>query len=428
MKETPRPSGCHRGQLGGSRDRVRAPRPPAAAGARPAGEPTIPGVEYASGLGAPYLTTAGAPRKLAGVGIGALGGKLAGRRGQGRHQRRQGRRQEGQAPRPSRSGTSTSSAASSPPTAPTTRCASRSRASASPTTTGSTATAQGDPTKWATCGNSLHRPERRRDRPDRHRPLDDPVGRAGREGEEHPDRRLLRHRRPRLRGRSSPRTRSSNGQILAKYLKAKLGSQPAANIVLDRLPGAVGAGSDDAAEGARRQDARAEDRRRRRRPNPANLIAGTQKDVTRRPHRQPGHQGDLGRLRHRRRSRPARRARAASTRARRSRTSRCVVTFHADPSTQVADDGAAAIDAVIDNNYDATAWEVADAAAQFFVAQEGVPEVRDQLQVPGHRRSARVRDRDAEEPAAGRPASTSPRRSTWSPTSPRSGRHRASRK
>ena len=38
----------------------------------PAGEPTVPGATYASGLGAPYLTTAGAPRKLAGAGIGAI--------------------------------------------------------------------------------------------------------------------------------------------------------------------------------------------------------------------------------------------------------------------------------------------------------------------------------------------------------------------
>ena len=42
----------------------------------PAGEPVVPGATYASGLGAPYLTTKGAPRKLAGAGIGAIGGKM----------------------------------------------------------------------------------------------------------------------------------------------------------------------------------------------------------------------------------------------------------------------------------------------------------------------------------------------------------------
>ena len=42
----------------------------------PAGEPAVPGATYASGLGAPYLSTVGAPRKLAGAGIGAVGGAL----------------------------------------------------------------------------------------------------------------------------------------------------------------------------------------------------------------------------------------------------------------------------------------------------------------------------------------------------------------
>ena len=44
--------------------------------APPPGEPVVPGASYASGLGAPYLTTVGAPRKLAGAGIGAIGGTL----------------------------------------------------------------------------------------------------------------------------------------------------------------------------------------------------------------------------------------------------------------------------------------------------------------------------------------------------------------
>ena len=44
--------------------------------APPAGEPIVPGASYASGLSAPYLTTAGAPRKMAGAGIGAIGGAL----------------------------------------------------------------------------------------------------------------------------------------------------------------------------------------------------------------------------------------------------------------------------------------------------------------------------------------------------------------
>jgi ABC-type sugar transport system substrate-binding protein len=42
----------------------------------PAGEPTLPGVSYADGKGAPYLSSKGAPRKLSGFGIGQLGGAL----------------------------------------------------------------------------------------------------------------------------------------------------------------------------------------------------------------------------------------------------------------------------------------------------------------------------------------------------------------
>ena len=60
-----------------------------------------------------------------------------------------------------------------------------------------------------------------------------------------------------------------------------------------------------------------------------------------------------------------------------------VVTFHADPSSQVLM-RSGGIDAVVDNNYDATAWELADATAQHF-ARKSVPEVRHELQVSGHR-------------------------------------------
>src|SRR4051794_34228620 len=52
---------------------VAAPR----TGQAPPGEPTIAGATYASGAGAAYLSTAGAPRKLSGSGIGALGGAAA---------------------------------------------------------------------------------------------------------------------------------------------------------------------------------------------------------------------------------------------------------------------------------------------------------------------------------------------------------------
>src|SRR4051794_7824623 len=46
----------------------------AAVDGTPPGQPVIPGVKYASGAGAPYLPTTGAPRRLSGFGIGPLGG------------------------------------------------------------------------------------------------------------------------------------------------------------------------------------------------------------------------------------------------------------------------------------------------------------------------------------------------------------------
>src|SRR4051794_29443478 len=42
----------------------------------PSGEPTVPTATYATGQGAPYLPTTGAPRKMAGFGIGPMSGAL----------------------------------------------------------------------------------------------------------------------------------------------------------------------------------------------------------------------------------------------------------------------------------------------------------------------------------------------------------------
>ena len=61
-----------------------------------------------------------------------------------------------------------------------------------------------------------------------------------------------------------------------------------------------------------------------------------------------------------------------------------VVTFHADPSSQVLM-RSGGIDAVVDNNYDATAWELADATAQHFARGKAYPKYGHELQVSGHR-------------------------------------------
>ena len=59
-----------------------------------------------------------------------------------------------------------------------------------------------------------------------------------------------------------------------------------------------------------------------------------------------------------------------------------VVTFHADPSTQgLMKSGA--IDVVVDNNYDATAWELADAVAQFLARKKPFPKYGTSFKYPG---------------------------------------------
>ena len=59
-----------------------------------------------------------------------------------------------------------------------------------------------------------------------------------------------------------------------------------------------------------------------------------------------------------------------------------VVTFHADPSTQgLMKSGG--IDAVVDNNYDATAWELANATIEHFVRKTPFPAYGTSFKYPG---------------------------------------------
>src|SRR5262249_7242053 len=53
-----------------------------------------------------------------------------------------------------------------------------------------------------------------------------------------------------------------------------------------------------------------------------------------------------------------------------------VATFHADPSTQSLM-RSGAIDVVVDVNYDATAWEIADAVAEHFARNKPFPKYGD---------------------------------------------------
>ena len=59
-----------------------------------------------------------------------------------------------------------------------------------------------------------------------------------------------------------------------------------------------------------------------------------------------------------------------------------VVTFHADPSTQSLM-RTHAIDAVVDVNYDATAWEMADAVAEHFARGKPFPKYGTSFKYPG---------------------------------------------
>jgi ABC-type sugar transport system substrate-binding protein len=59
-----------------------------------------------------------------------------------------------------------------------------------------------------------------------------------------------------------------------------------------------------------------------------------------------------------------------------------VVTFHADPATQTLM-RSGAINAVVDNNYDATAWELANAIAEHYARGAGWPAYTDSISYPG---------------------------------------------
>jgi len=59
-----------------------------------------------------------------------------------------------------------------------------------------------------------------------------------------------------------------------------------------------------------------------------------------------------------------------------------IVTFHADPSTQTLM-RSGAIDAVVDNNYDGTAWELANAIAEHYARGTAWPAYTDSISYPG---------------------------------------------
>jgi ABC-type sugar transport system substrate-binding protein len=330
----------------------------------PAGEPIVPGATYASGLGAPYLTTAGAPRKLAGAGIGAIGGKM------------------GQAA--VKAGTAAGKAAGRKVKPLKFRVgyldiiggiesADRAHNSLRVALTRLGAKwiycdGQGTPTKWVTCGNSLLAqdidilaltgidpstiPAVVAEAKAKNVPIVDFGGTVG----------------PGFTAQFAP-DEAKNGRILAAYLKAKLESQSSANIASIDYPAPWAQ-----ARTAQLKAMVAANPKYKITVNattdPTNLIAGTQKTVSDALTADPDLKAiwvsfDTA-------GQAAGQVVASRFAGKSFPDKPLVVTFHADPSTQgLMKSGA--IDVVVDNNYDATAWELADAVAAFLARKKPFP-------------------------------------------------------
>ena len=218
--------------------------------APPAGEPIVPGASYASGLSAPVSHDCGRSaqdgrcrhrrhRRRARKGRGCQG-----------HRRRQARRPEGEAAEPPhrlpRHHRRHRVGRPRPQLAP--RRVPEARREVA------LLRRPGHAHEVGHLRQQPARPEDRRAGTDRHRSLDDPVGRSGREVEEHPDRRLRRHGRPGLRSavRSEPdQERADPGRlpegeagVAARRLEHRLA----------RLSGSVGAAAHRPAEVDGRQE------------------------------------------------------------------------------------------------------------------------------------------------------------------------------
>ena len=342
----------------------------------PPGEPTVPGASYASGLGAPYLSTAGAPRKLAGAGIGAIGGTL------GKAAAAAGTkagRAAGKKVKPLKlrigyldiiGGIESADRAHN-----SLRVAFKQLGS-----TWLYCDGQGTPTKWVTCGTSLLAqnidvlaltgidpstiPAVVQAAKAKNVPIVDFGGTVG----------------PGYAAQFAP-NETKNGQILAAYLKAKLASQPGISSIVSidypapwaqqrtaQLKAMVAANSSKLKISL---DATTD---------PTNLIAGTQKLVSDALTADPNVKAvwvsfDTA-------GQAAGQVVASKYAGKTFPNKPLVVTFHADPSSQVLM-RSGGIDAVVDNNYDATAWELANATAQRFARGKAFPKYGISFKYPG---------------------------------------------
>ena len=342
----------------------------------PAGEPVVPGAQYASGLSAPYLTTAGAPRKMAGAGIGAIGGALG--------------------KVAVVAGTKAGKAAGKPVKPRKLRIGyldiiggieSADRAHNSLRVASKLLGAtwlycdgQGTPTKWVTCGNSLLAqkidvleltgidpstiPSVVQAAKAKGVPIVDFGGTVG----------------PGYAAQFAP-NETKNGQILAAYLKEKLASQPGVSSIVSidypapwaqqrtaQLKSMVDANSSKLKISVSATT------------DPTNLIAGTQKLVSDALTADPNTKAiwvsfDTA-------GQAAGQVVSSKYAGKTFPNKPLVVTFHADPSTQgLMQSGG--IDAVVDNNYDATAWELANAVIEHFARKTPFPPYGTSFKYPG---------------------------------------------
>jgi ABC-type sugar transport system substrate-binding protein len=337
----------------------------------PAGEPTVAGATYATGQGAPYLPTTGAPRKMAGDGIGPMSGAV-----------------KAQAVK---AGTAAGKAAGKGTLKHLTvgyldiigGIESADRVDNSLRNAFQHLGAkwvycdgQGSPQKWATCGNSLISqgvdiialtgidpstiPSVVSAAKGKNIPIVDFGGTVG----------------PGFATQLAPNEIKA-GQVLAAYLKAKLSSQSGTSDVLTlayptswaqqrtaQLTKALG-GSANIKKAS---------------TDPTNLIAGTQKTVNDELTADPNLKAiwaDFDTA-----GQAAGQAVASRFAGKKFPDKPLLVTFHADPSTQgLMRSGA--IDAVVDVNYDATAWELADAVAEHYAHNKPWPKYTSSVKYPG---------------------------------------------
>jgi ABC-type sugar transport system substrate-binding protein len=334
-------------------------------GGTPTGEPTIPGVSYATGAGAPYLSTKGSPRKLSGFGIGPLTGPLQ--------------------KKAVVAGTAAGKAAGTGAKLPKLTVGyldiiggieSADRVDNSLRTAFQHLGAkwiycdgQGSPQKWATCGNSLIAqhvnlialtgidpstiPSVLSAAKAKNIPIVDFGGAVG----------------PGYATAFAPNEPKA-GAVLAAYLKAKLASQTGTSDILTlNYPASwaqqrtaqlekVVAGDPNLKIAAKATT------------DPTNLIAGTQKTVTDELTADPNLKAiwaDFDTA-----GQAAGQTLASQYPGKSFPDRPLLVTFHADPSTQTLMHSGA-IDAVVDVNYDATAWELADAVAEHYAHNKPWP-------------------------------------------------------